>query len=189
MFDSDGLAIGPWFQHMLTNNGVGPLVGVALVLFVLAIVSAGMGFKSAPIAWPLIAAGLGQGILAFLVVSGAIARIGLEGQNAVTASAPSLLPWSVATIALGFAAHAVRSAWMLWASGESGRRGAAVALGVAALFGAVLGVQVVRGGTSMPAASATLRSAGGGAAGGASAGPSAGNEEIPHRCLTCRRFR
>lgn len=191
MFESDGLRVAPWFADMVANNGTGPLVGVTLVLFALALVLVGMGFKSAPIAWGLIASGSGVGVLGFLVMAAAIQRTGLEGQNAVTNAGPMLLPWSVALAAAGLGAHGARVAWSLWISGENSKRGAAAVVGVGVLLSAIFAVQVARGGNVIPPRPglAELGITGAAPSGNTPGATSGGSDDIPHRCTTCRRFR
>lgn len=187
MFESAGIQAAPWFADMVHNNNTAPLVGVTIVLYALALVLIGIGFKSSPVAWGLVVSGFGTGILGFLVMTAAISRTGLEGQNVVTQQGPALLPWAIAIVAGGLAAHGLRTAWQLFISGEIPKRLIGGGVGLASVFAIVFAVQVVRGGTTIPSVRAGSIAAEASASGSAAA--SATDDEVPHRCTTCRRFR
>jgi hypothetical protein len=104
-----------------------------------------------------VAAGGGAVVLTYFVVGAAIraASSAVAGTEEVSSMAPRMVPYCVATIAIGLGLFGFRAALRAWSSEESSGKVAGILILLIGLSGVFVGVQVLRGSLNPGPAAAT----------------------------------
>lgn len=146
----DGFSIVDWAISNFAGTSAPLLAGLGILLMLVAVFTAGWGFRVAPVSWSLVAGGVSLGIVAYYVIASAIdTGTDLEGGRGMTSSAASVVPWATAITICGYSFYAMRLGWRSLTTDDAAAKFSGFLVSLGAFFGVFLAVQVVRGGTGI----------------------------------------
>lgn len=124
------------------------LGGIAIAMFIIGVVFAGIGFKLSPPSWSLMLTGICICTLTYFVVGSAVAGASSEiaGQENVARAAPRTVPWAVGLGLLGLTGFSLRTGLRVFSGEGVFAKLGGIVLWLAGLGAGFVGVQVIRGG-------------------------------------------